>query len=40
MVHAQADCNKTALGNAWKYKDSSVNEQEFSLRRNQVTVTH
>lgn len=40
MVHAQTECNKAALGNAWKYKNSSVNEQESSIRRNQVTVTH
>lgn len=40
MVHAQAKCNKTALGNAWKSKDSSVNEQESGTRRDQVTVTH
>lgn len=39
-MHTQAECNKTSLGNAWKFKASSDNEQESGLRRDQVTVTH
>lgn len=38
MVHAQAKRNKTTLGNARKSKDSAVNEQESSIRRDQVTL--
>lgn len=40
MVYTQAECNKTAPGNAQKSKANSDNEQESGLRRDQVTVTH